>query len=146
MTWQRYIKFRENPRFRQNILRIGQFFLLSVICNILLLRTSQQADRLSKRVGIRADISVSCCVDDIMEAFPYVYMLQVTQRSMGTSETHENAHNGAWWGHHTPRRSIYPEHKGKSRDSLFYRVLLLSGEPIVSHLKYGARLLGPTPS
>ena len=53
----------------QNILRIGQFFLSSVICNILLL--------------------------------------------------HENAHNGAWWGHHTPRRSIYPEHKGKSRDSLF---------------------------
>ena len=96
MTWQRYIKFRENPRFIHNILRIGQIFLLSVICNILLL--------------------------------------------------HENAHNGAWWGYHTPRRSIYPEHKGKSRDSLFYRVLLLSSKPIVSHLKYGARLLGPTPS
>ena len=32
MTWQRYIKFGENPRFRQNILRIGQFFPL--ICHL----------------------------------------------------------------------------------------------------------------
>ena len=46
-------------------------------------------------------------------------MLQVTQRSMGTSETHENAHNGAWWGHHTPRRSIYPEHKEKAVTAFF---------------------------
>lgn len=46
-------------------------------------------------------------------------MLQVTQRSMGTSETHENAHNGAWWGYHTPRRTFIQNTREKAVTAFF---------------------------
>ena len=47
----------------------------------------------------------------------------------------------------TPQGGAFIQNtREKAVTAFFYRVLLLSSKPIVSHLKYGARLLGPTPS